>query len=92
MLFGGNLEYSHSKNLGDTSIPVGVALFGLFAGVLPLYAQQTRPAEAAIGVYQVRPNFYLLARAGANIGVGIFAYPTLMASDILLYDTHLVYI
>ncbi|MBI3946083.1 MAG: tryptophan--tRNA ligase [Armatimonadetes bacterium] len=27
---------------------------------------------------------------GENVGVGLFTYPTLMAADILLYDTHLV--
>lgn len=32
----------------------------------------------------------LAAKAGASIGAGIFNYPTLMASDILLYQTHLV--
>jgi len=30
------------------------------------------------------------AKAGANIPVGLFTYPLLMAADILLYDTHLV--
>lgn len=30
------------------------------------------------------------AKAGQNIGAGIFTYPVLMASDILLYDTDLV--
>ncbi|SMF32550.1 tryptophan--tRNA ligase [Pseudobacteriovorax antillogorgiicola] len=29
-------------------------------------------------------------RAGANIPVGLYTYPLLMAADILLYDTHLV--
>ncbi len=54
------------KNLGDTTMLAGIAFFVLFAAVLPLSAQQT-----AIGIYQLRPNFYVLARAGANIGVGI---------------------
>lgn len=30
------------------------------------------------------------AKAGANIPVGLFSYPLLMAADILLYDAHLV--
>ena len=30
------------------------------------------------------------AKAGANIPVGLFTYPVLMAADILLYDTNLV--
>lgn len=30
------------------------------------------------------------SKAGANIPVGLFTYPLLMAADILLYDTHLV--
>ena len=30
------------------------------------------------------------AKAGANIPVGLFTYPLLMAADILLYNTHLV--
>src|SRR6478735_6830652 len=30
------------------------------------------------------------SKAGANIPVGIYTYPLLMAADILLYDTHLV--
>lgn len=30
------------------------------------------------------------AKQGANIGAGLFTYPALMASDILLYDTDLV--
>ncbi len=30
------------------------------------------------------------AKQGANIPVGLFTYPTLMAADILLYGTHLV--
>lgn len=30
------------------------------------------------------------SKAGTNIGAGLFTYPVLMASDILLYQTHLV--
>jgi len=30
------------------------------------------------------------SKSGANIPVGLFTYPLLMAADILLYDTHLV--
>ncbi len=61
-----------SWRVTESGMLAGIALLGILAGVVPLSAQQNRPADnSAVGVYQIRPNFYVLARAGGNIGVGI---------------------
>jgi glyoxylase-like metal-dependent hydrolase (beta-lactamase superfamily II) len=63
--------FSYPKVAGFARLLAMAAVLGLGGAAQMALAQQNQEGGDELGVYQIQPNFYMIAGAGSNIGVQI---------------------